>query len=182
MIYFGTIKLYYSTYIDLDSLTLITGFWLNDAHASSAEWQFHNTVWDVTDRFAKEIAEHAETVKDPNTNVVITDNSDNSSKFVHDYSLFVNDTYTIHDYVEVLDPWTLEQYIKFTSIDGELYWFNSDLHYNGDHWTQTISWNGQNEILLEYDDSYYSDSFLVDTKDFVMDSRTGIPLKVTQSV
>lgn len=96
-IYFSGVDLYYSTYWDLDSLTMTAGFWFEGELQSTAKWNFKNTVWDHTGRFEDEIAEHDETVKDPWTNIEITDYS--NDWYVRDYSLYINDTVLVHDQV-----------------------------------------------------------------------------------
>lgn len=63
-----------------------------------------------------------ETVRDLWTDVKIVDNSDNKSDNVREYSILVNDTYTIMDEVEVKDPWNFEQTLMFEE-DGENIFF-----------------------------------------------------------
>ena len=96
------------------------------------------------------IREHEETVKDPKTKVVITDTSDNDSNNVREYSIFIDDAYTISDLVEVSDPWNFMQSIKFTEGDS-LNWFTTHIHYNGDTWEQTFRWNGEFKVLYRQD-------------------------------
>ena len=52
--------------------------------------------------------EHSETVMDPNTKVDITDTSANDSANVREYIMFIDDTYTLSDFVKVKDPWRFE--------------------------------------------------------------------------
>ena len=57
--------------------------------------------------------EHSETVMDPNTKVDITDTSkDDFANFfsnVREYSMFIDDTYTVSDLVSVTEPTKFEQ-------------------------------------------------------------------------
>ena len=62
--------------------------------------------------------------------VIITDTSDNSSNNVREYSIRVNDTYTISDLVEVNDETRFQQQIKFKDGD-RLNWMNMHVHYDG---------------------------------------------------
>lgn len=60
-------------------------------------------TWSYSDDHEEEIQEHDETVKDEWTNVKITDYSANDSDFARDYSLYINETYTVTDRVHVMD-------------------------------------------------------------------------------
>lgn len=57
--------------------------------------------------------EHSETVMDPNTKVDITDTSkDDFANFfsnVREYSMLIDDTYTVSDLVSVTEPTKFEQ-------------------------------------------------------------------------
>lgn len=82
-----------------------------------AEWDLQNTLWNRSERNQDEQAEHDETVMDDWSTVIITDTSDNSSNNVREYSIRVNDTYTISDLVEVNDETRFQQQIKFKDGD-----------------------------------------------------------------
>lgn len=84
-------------------------FWKNNEMIGRTEWDFQNTLWNWSVRNADEVLEHERTVKDPNSKVVITNTSDNASNFVREYSLYINDMYTIENFVEVTDPWNFSQ-------------------------------------------------------------------------
>lgn len=79
---------------------------------------------------------------------MITDHSNYEN--VRDYSLYINDTYTVQDIVNVDTPWTFDQTVKFTSDEGENSWFRSAVVFDGEHWYQTMSWNGENEVAVNY--------------------------------
>ena len=95
-----------------------------------AEWDLQNTLWNRSERNYDEQAEHDETVMDDWSTVIITDTSDNSSNNVREYSIRVNDTYTISDLVEVNDETRFQQQIKFKDGD-RLNWMNMHVHYDG---------------------------------------------------
>jgi len=118
---------------------------------SRADWNFHNTVWDYTNRHASENQEHQETVKDPSTNVTITDDSENRSDYARDYSLYINETYTVSDKIRFLNHQSFEQQIKFTSDDGDLTWVTMSVAYDGTKWYQNFEWNGLNGYSASYD-------------------------------
>ena len=84
-------------------------FWKNKEMIGRTEWDFQKTLWNLSERNADEVLEHERTVKDPNTKVVITNTSDNASNFVREYSLYINDMFTIENFVEVTDPWSFSQ-------------------------------------------------------------------------
>lgn len=80
---------------------------------SRHEWQFHNSLFDWSARHAAQAQEVDETVIDLFSDVDILDTSDNTSDNVREYVISVNSTYSITDYVQVRDPWTFHQQLKF---------------------------------------------------------------------
>ena len=111
-------------------------------------WQFHDSKWDWTARNADEVQEHDETVPDNITGVVITEMSDNSSPLVRDYSIRVDDNYTIKDSVEVMDPWNFQQQVKLTQ-GPILKWLTMEIHFDGQIWQQTLDWDGMYKTTYE---------------------------------
>lgn len=85
---------------------------------------------------------------DPDTKVDITDTSANNSEHVREYSMFIDDTYTVSDFVKVTDPWRFQQQIKF-SESSALNWMNMHVFYNGDKWEQSLSWDGKYDLSIE---------------------------------
>ena len=65
-----------------------------------------------------------------------------SEVFIRDYQILTNGTYTVHDVVEVISAWQLEQSIKFTDSQGALTWLTTKIEFDGDKWEQNILWNG----------------------------------------
>jgi len=127
---------------------------------------------------------------DPNTKVDITDTSANNSDNVREYSMFIDDTYTVSDFVKVTDPWRFEQQIKFTESSA-LNWMNMNVFYNGDKWEQSLSWDGEYDLSIEtisgshnklnYDHPEVSTGFLFE-QTLDMDANTWIViLKNTNS-
>lgn len=104
---------YYESYIDFDDLVWVTQFWNNSEMLSRREWQFRNSQFDWSARHADEEKEVDETVIDLWSDVDILDTSDNPSDNVREYVISVNSTYSITDYVQVRDPWTFHQQLKF---------------------------------------------------------------------
>lgn len=68
----------------------------------------------------------------------------------HDYKMRLNDTYTLHDMVTVLDPWTFEQAIR-ASQDDFLTWFTTKVTYTGTYWEQVFSMDGGAAIYTKFD-------------------------------
>ena len=116
---------------------------------STAKWNFENTVWDTTG--GDEVVERHDTVKDPYSTVYITDHfSADRRTIAHDYALNINKTYTIHDFVEVKDPWSIDQTLKFRKENGYLFWITSEVRFDGEHWKQTISANEGKDVEVDY--------------------------------
>ena len=84
---------------------------------------------------------------DPNSKVVITDFSDSLGLAVREYSLYVNDTYTLSDEVVVKDPWSFEQDIKFKEGDNRN-WMAMHVHFDGDKWVSSLNWDGNYDTTL----------------------------------
>ena len=99
-----------------------------------------------------------ETVKDQNTYIQIEDFSDNMSKYVRDYSINVNDTYTLSTTVEIKSHWSLEQEFKHANIFGGLSWVNLDLLYTGTEWYQVIEWDGDDKVVAKHTHDLNDDS------------------------
>jgi len=98
---------------------------------------------------------------DPNSKVVITDYSENVGPEVREYSLYVNDTYTLSDVVLVKDPWSFEQDIKFEEGDA-LNWMAMHVHFDGDKFVQSLNWDGKYDTTLTVSkrDGYGQDHFV----------------------
>ena len=114
-----------------------------------SEWHFSNTIWNQTAKKQKKDAELQKTVKDPFTQVQITDFSENQSDYVRDYQLEFNSTYTIRDTVEVIDPWSIAQTVQYTDSLGYLKWLMISVYYDGDKWRQSFSWDGESQKDVE---------------------------------
>ena len=112
-----------------------------------AEWYFHNSDWKKTERNSSKDKEVDDTVMDPNSKVVITDFSDSLGLAVREYSLYVNDTYTLRDEVVVKDPWSFEQDIKFVEGDNRN-WMAMHVHFDGDKWVSSLNWDGNYDTTL----------------------------------
>ena len=97
------------------------------------EWQFHNSQFDWSARHADEEKEVDETVIDLWSDVDILDTSDNTSDNVREYVISVNSTYSITDYVQVKDPWTFHQQLKFKEGNDMNYLFMI-IYYDGQKW------------------------------------------------
>lgn len=104
-------------------------------------------MYDWTNRHADEQREHDETVKDTTFDVVITDTSDNPSENVREYSILIDDTYSITDEVEVKDPWNFEQILKFKEGEKIVYMIQS-VFYDGTSWRQNLDWDGTYEMPI----------------------------------
>ena len=125
---------------------------------SSAYWNYENTCWGTTG--CDEVIEKQDPVKDPYSKVEINDYlSEDRRTTVRDYALNINDTYTIHDSVMIEDPWSIDQTLKFSKENGYLFEITSEVQFDGEHWKQTISANGQKDVLVDYkvpEDDFFS--------------------------
>ena len=88
-------------------------------------------------------------MKDPATTVVITDTSDNASSNVREYKMYINDTYTISDTVQVIDPWNFKQTLTYKPDEGKGSYIVIKVYYDGYAWRQTLDWEGLHAIDYE---------------------------------
>ena len=92
-------------------------------------------------------------MKDSDSEVKITDTSDNPSNDVREYSMEINGKYKITDVVEVKDPWRFYQHWKVHEGD-EVVYIIQHVYFDGEKWSQTLDWDGKfkEEIALSATD------------------------------
>ena len=56
--------------------------------------------------------------------------------------MYINDTYSISDTVEVNDPWNFKQTLTYKPDDGEGAYLVNKVYYDGFSWRQTLDWEG----------------------------------------
>lgn len=66
-------------------------------------WNYHNSVFAESERDIAKQEATQETIKDTYSKVDITDRTSDLTDIAHDYSLHVNDTFTLTDVVKILD-------------------------------------------------------------------------------
>ena len=126
----------YSSYINLAEEKWTSIFFL-DAYGKPLaryEWSYKNTIFNQTAKQARDKAKNQAVVMDPYSKVVINDLSSSMTDFVRDYSITVNDTFTVKDFVEVKSHSSLDQTLKFIDDTGALTWVTSQLEYKGNAW------------------------------------------------
>ena len=138
-IYIDNDGTYYRTYVDLNSMTLISNFYHDNQLLGRAEWQFTNTTWyqSPSERNVVKPAQLSNTTFDPVTGASMTIRSSDLQDNDRNYRLRVNEKFTMEEFITISDPWTFEQLIsmKDSNIeDNANHSINTRIQYTGAFW------------------------------------------------
>ena len=117
---------------------------------SEMTWHFEKSQYDWTARNKDEQQEHDETVLDPNTKVVIEDMSVQSMTKERDYKIYIDDTFSIKDELEVNNPTDFRQTLSYEPDAVKGTYIVNHISYDGQTWRQTAEWEGYFEQEYMY--------------------------------
>ena len=158
-IYIDNDGTYYRTYVDLDQLVLTSKFYYANQLLGTAEWQFSNTTWHShlgDSNKAITSAKLANTTYDPQSGASMTVRSFDSEDNSRSFSLKVNESFSMEDFIEFSDPWTFEQLISMNDLnlaDEDNYQVKTKLQFTGHFWRQQIQWdaNTDSPTIISFD-------------------------------